>query len=73
MTILHRVYYNGDYVVATLEETSPSGLSFPEAREFDLNAKNLEERIKNRENLGLDASSEKIALSMIRGHKDYKP
>lgn len=64
---LIRVYNNGIYVVAEFEEEGHA----PQ-RKFALNAKNLEERIRNGEKYKLDTSVERAALSLIRGHKDYR-
>lgn len=65
---LIRVYNNGCYVVAEFEEQD-----YAPQRKFALNAKNLEERIRNGEKYNLDTSVERMALSLIRGHKDYNP
>lgn len=60
-----RVYNNNVYVVAEFEDVK-SGRKFP------LNASSLEERIRIREEYGRDTSTERMALSLIRGHKDYR-
>lgn len=69
MTKLNRIYYNGVYVVAEFEEED----DYLPDRKFPLNARNVEIRIKNKEKAGLDTKEERKALSLIRGHKDYKP
>jgi hypothetical protein len=63
-----RVYNNGLYVVAEFQETD----CFP-VRKFPLNAESIKERIRNREKYGLDTVVERMALGLVRGHKDYRP
>lgn len=63
-----RVYNNGTHVVAEFERRS-----WEPPRKFVLNAENLEHRIRVRERQGLDTEVERKALSLVRGHKDYRP
>lgn len=73
MTLLRRVYYNGLYVVAELEDTLPTGKYIFGNDPFVMNAENLQVRIKNRKDLGLDTTEDQKALDKIYSHKDYKP